>query len=465
MALDFNRVLEGDTFRKYTEELNNIGNELTKNNNIFTQVDSLTRGLGEVQKYKLTTDTGLAKSVTVRYLSQLSKPGFYYITGSTLATLPDKPKSMISSDTLVEVKPTRRDREVIQQLTTLGKNSTDAKVVYRFVSSEGNSEWMYFQTLVNNRYRNASLNVEGLTEPNIYFLGENNTGLPTEINKQEGTLKLYVDSDNNRYYEYFNIEEKLTYTGYKKQNQSSIEWSTSKTDPVEIQRYLTGTPTISEGVEHLGFGLLVYTTDNISWNDAVTKKLAEGKTNFTFYCQGGVEGSPAGKFSSRGMVISDVPEGSYGTYYAITNGGQLFTGAISNYTFTTPNTTPSGNILWQGALTFKTVNKTQKMRDTINNYEYVEIYTKMRSFKETKGKDLVQNKAHKFYRDGENYFVCTGSMLGGDFDGSEDIPYQDVYRVSLEFKGDTFQLKDSAINNNKTQYVTRIIGYNMVDAF
>ena len=138
MALDFNRVSEGDTFRKYTEELNNIGTELTKNNNIFTQVESLTRGLGEVQKYKLTTDTGLAKSVSVRYLSQLSKPGFYYITGSTLATLPDKPKSMISSDTLVEVKPTRRNGEVIQQLTSLGKNSTDASVVYRSVSSEGN---------------------------------------------------------------------------------------------------------------------------------------------------------------------------------------------------------------------------------------------------------------------------------------------------------------------------------------
>ena len=464
MALDFNRVYAEDTFRKYTEELNNIGTELTKNNNIFTQVESLTRGLGDVQKYKLTTDTGLAKSVSVRYLSQLSKPGFYYVTGSTLATLPDNPKSMIASDTLVEVKPTRRDGEVIQQLTTLGKNSTDAKVVYRFVSSEGNSEWMYFQTLVNNRYRNASLNVEGLTEPNIYFLGENNTGLPTEINKQEGTLKLYVDSNNNRYYEYFNIEEKLTYTGYKKQNQSSIEWSTSKTDPVEIQRYLIGNPTISDGVEYLSFGMFVYRDDNISWNDAVMKKLAEGKSTFTFYCQGGVEGSPAGRHSNRGMVISDTPSGSYGVYFAITNGGKLYTGAISNYEFTTPNTTPSGNVLWEGALNFKTTNKNQTMKDTINIYEYIEVYTKLRTSKETKGKDLIQNKAHKFYRDGETYFVCTGDIIGGELT-SNSTPVQDVYRVSLEFNGDSFQLKDSAITNNKNQYITRIIGYNMLDAF
>lgn len=462
MALDFNRVLEGDTFRKYTEELNNIGTELTKNNNIFTQVESLTRGLGEVQKYKLTTDTGLAKSVSVRYLSQLTKPGFYYITGGTLATLPDKPKSMISSDTLVEVKPTRRNGEVIQQLTSLGKNSTDASVVYRFVSSEGNSEWMYFQTLVNNRYRNASLNVEGLTEPNIYFLGENNTGLPTEINKQEGTLKLYVDSNNNRYYEYFNIEEKLTYTGYKKQNQSSIDWSTSKTDPVEIQRYLIGNPTITEGVEHQGFGMLVYKDDNISWNDAVMKKLAEGKTNFTFYCQGGVEGSPAGRYSNRGMVISDVPSGSYGIYFAITNGGKIYTGAISNYEFTTPNATPSGNVLWKGALSFSTVNKKQTMTDSINNYDYIEIYTKLRTQRDSKGKDHIQHKAHKFYRDGDTYFSCTGSLLGGDF-GNGVAPVQDVYRVGVEVKDTSFQILDSAINNSKAQYVTRIIGMNLLD--
>lgn len=462
MALDFNRVLEGDTFRKYTEELNNIGTELTKNNNVFTQVESLTRGLGEVQKYKLTTDTGLAKSVSVRYLSQLSKPGFYYITGSTLATLPDKPKSLISSDTLVEVKPTRRTGEVIQQLTTLGKNSTDARVVYRFVSSEGNSEWMYFQTLVNNRYRNASLNVEGLTEPNIYFLSENNTGLPTEINKQEGTLKLYVDSNNNRYYEYFNIEEKITYTGYKKQNQSSIEWSTSKIDPVEIQSYLTGTPSVSDGIEHLGFGMLVYKSDNMSWNEAVKKKLAEGKTTFTFYCQGGVEGSPAGRYSNRGMVISDIPSGGYGIYFAITNGGKIYTGAISNHEFTTPNATPSGNVLWEGALNFSTTNKKQTMKDSIDNYDYVEVYTKIRISKETKGKDHIQNKAHKFYRDGDTYFVCTGAIVGGEL-SDNSMPVQDVYRVSVEFNGDSFQIKDSAITNNKTQYITRIIGTNLLD--
>lgn len=465
MAVEFNRITETDTFLKYTEELNKIGEELSKSGNIFTQVNDLKSSLGTSQRYKLTTDTGLALSKTIRYLSDLTQAGTYYVTASVLATLPDKPKSLITSDSIIEIKPTRRANEVIQQITTLSTNLEDGKVVYRFITQEGNSEWVYFNALSNNRYFSKSLNLTNTTEPGTYFLTNNSTGLPEEIKNPEGIVKIFVDNNNNKYYEYYNNELGMFYTGYKTSSQSSISWKTNKTDASEIQKYLTGTPKISEGVEHLGFGLLVYTTDNISWNDAVTKKLAEGKTNFTFYCQGGVEGSPAGRYSSRGMVISDVPEGSYGVYYAITNGGQLFTGAISNYTFTTPNTTPSGNILWQGALTFKTVNKTQKMRDTINNYEYVEIYTKMRSFKETKGKDLVQNKAHKFYRDGENYFVCTGSMLGGDFDGSADVPYQDVYRVSLEFKGDTFQLKDSVINNNKTQYVTRIIGYNMVDAF
>ena len=466
MALDFNSITSTDTFLKYTEELNKIGNELTKRDNIFTQVSDIKSDLGTVQRYKMTTDTGLALNKSIRYLSDLQQPGTYYVTASTLATLPDKPKSLITSDSIIEVKPTRRANEVIQQITTLSTNLEDGKVVYRFITQESNSEWVYFNALSNNRYFSKSLDLSNTTEPGTYFLKNNSTGLPEEIKNTEGIVKIFVDNNNNKYYEYYNNELGMFYTGYKTSSQSSIGWKTNKTDASEIQNFLLGDIGVTDtGKEYANFGLLVYRSDDIDWETAVVNKLKTGKTMFTFYCQGGVDKSPAGKFSSRGMVISDTPDGSYGIYYAITNGGRLFTGAISNSTFTTPNTTPSGNVLWQGALKFTTVGKTQKMRDTINNYEYVEVYTKMRTFKETKGKDLIQNIAHKFYRDGETYFVCTGSILGGEFDGSTNVPSQDVYRVSLEFKGDTFQLKDSAINSNKTQYVTRIIGYNMVDAF
>lgn len=463
MAVEFNRIIETDTFLKYTEELNKIGEELSKSGNIFTQVNDLKSSLGTSQRYKLTTDTGLALSKTIRYLSDLTKAGTYYVTASVLATLPDKPKSLITSDAIVEIKPTRRVGEVIQQITTLSRDLEDGKVVYRFITQEGNSEWVYFNTLSNNRYFSKSLDLPNTTEPGTYFLTSNSTGLPEDIKNPEGIVKIFVDNNNNRYYEYYNNELGMFYTGYKTSSQSSIDWKTNKTDASEIKNFLIGDISVTDtGIEYPTFGLLTYTSDNKDWETAVKEKLATGKTMFTFYCQGGVDKSPTGKFSSRGMVISDVPGGSYGVYYAITNGGKLFTGAISNYTFTTPNTTPSGNILWQGALNFKTIDKTQTMKDTINNYDYVEIYTKMRTYKETKGKDLIQNIAHKFYRDGETYFVCTGSLLGGEFDGSS-APSQDVYRVSLEFKGDTFQLKDSAINNSKTQYVTRIIGYNMLD--
>lgn len=466
MALDFNSITSTDTFLKYTEELNKIGEELSKSGNIFTQVNDLKSSLGTSQRYKLTTDTGLALSKTIRYLADLTQAGTYYVTAYVLATLPDKPKSLITSDSIIEVKPTRRANEVIQQITTLSTNLEDGKVVYRFITQESNSEWVYFNALSNNRYFSKSLNLSNTTEPGTYFLTNNSTGLPEEIKNPEGVVKIFVDNNNNKYYEYYNNELGMFYTGYKTSSQSSIGWKTNKTDASEIQNLLLGDVGVTEtGKEYSNFGLFVYRSDDIDWETAVLNKLKTGKTMFTFYCQGGVDKSPAGKYSSRGMVISDTPEGGYGIYYAITNGGRLFTGAISSSTFTPPNTTPSGNVLWQGALNFTTVNKTQKMRDTINNYEYVEVYTKMRTFKETKGKDLIQNIAHKFYRDGETYFVCTGSILGGEFDGSKNVPSQDVYRVSLEFKGDTFQLKDSAINSDKTQYVTRIIGYNMIDAF
>lgn len=464
MAIEFNRITSTDTFLKYTEELNKIGEELSKSGNIFTQVNDLKSSLGTSQRYKLTTDTGLALSKTIRYLSDLTKAGTYYVTASVLATLPDKPKSLITSDAIVEIKPTRRANEVIQQITTLGRDLEDGKVVYRFITQEGNSEWVYFNSLSNNRYFSKSLNLPNTTEPGTYFLTNNSTGLPEEVKNTEGVIKIFVDNNNNRYYEYYNNELGMFYTGYKTSSQSSIDWKTNKTDASEIKNFLIGDISVTDtGQEFPGFGLLTYTSDNKDWETSVKEKLATGKTMFTFYCQGGVDKSPAGRYSSRGMVISDVPEGSYGVYYAITNGGKLFTGAISNYDFTTPNTTPSGNVLWKGALNFKTVNKNQTMSYTINNYDYVEIYTKLRTSKETKGKDHIQNIAHKFYRDGETYFVCTGAILGGEFTGTDNVPVQDVFRVSLEFNGDKFQIKDSAVNNNKTQYVTRIIGYNMLD--
>lgn len=466
MALDFNKITATDTFLKYTEELNKIGNELSKKGNIFTQVSDIKSDLGTSQRYKLTTDNGLALSKSVRYLSDLQQAGTYYITASTLATLPDKPKSLISTDVIVEIKPSRRESEVIQQITTLGTDTTDAKVVYRFLTQDSNSDWIYFNILPNNRYAKRQLDLPNLTEPGTYFVSEGTKGLPEEVkNNHEGLVKIFVDNSNNKYYEYYNNDTKTLFTGYKTQNQSSITWNTNKTDPKEISKFLLGEIGETEdGTQFSDFGLFVYTKDNKDWETAVKETLATGKTMFTFYCQGGVDNNPAGRFSCRGMVISDVPGASYGIYYAITNGGRLFTGAISNYTFTTPQTTPSGNVLWKGALNFTTINKSQNMNDTINNYDYVEIYTKMRTFKESKGKDLVQNIAHKFFRDGEKYFVCTGSILGGEFKGSE-VPAQDVYRVSVEFSGDTFKLLDSAINSNKAQYVTRIIGYNFVDAF
>jgi len=461
MAVEFNRITETDTFLKYTEELNKIGGELSKSGNIFTQVNDLKSSLGNSQRYKLTTDTGLALSKTIRYLSDLTQAGTYYVTASVLATLPDKPKSLITSDSIIEIKPTRREAEVIQQITTLGKNLEDGKVVYRFITQEGNSEWVYFNALSNNRYFSKSLDLSNTAEPGTYFLTNNSTGLPEEIKNPEGVVKIFVDNNNNKYYEYYNNELGMFYTGYKTSSQSSIGWKTNKTDASEIQNLLLGDVGVTEtGKEYSNFGLFVYKSDDIDWETAVLNKLKTGKTMFTFYCQGGVDKSPAGKYSSRGMVISDTPEGGYGIYYAITNGGRLFTGAISSSTFTTPNTTPSGNVLWQGALSFTTVGKTQTMRDTINNYDYVEIYTKMRTDKATKGKDYIQNKAHKFYRDGESYYAVTGTMVGG-----ESPPEQNIYRVGVEFKNDTFQLKDSAINNPKPQYVTRIIGYNMIDAF
>ena len=466
MTIEFNSITPTDTFLKYTEELNKIGGELSKKGNIFTQVNDLKSSLGTSQRYKLTTDTGLALNKTIRYLSELTQAGTYYVTASVLATLPDKPKSLITSDSIVEIKPTRRVDEAIQQITTLGRNLEDGKVVYRFISPEGNSEWVYFNALSNNRYFSKSLNLPNTTEPGTYFLTNNSTGLPEEIKNAKGIVKIFVDNNNNRYYEYYNNELGIFYTGYKTSSQSSIDWKTNKTDASEIQNFLLGDISVTDtDIEYPYFGLTVFKSDDKDWETAIKEKINTGKTVFTFYCQGGVDKNPAGRSSCRGMVISDRPDGSYGIYYAITNGGQLFTGAVNSNTFTNPNITLSGNILWKGSLNFKTIDKSQKMKDTINNYDYVEIYTKMRTFKKSKNKDLIQNIAHKFYRDGETYFVCTGSLLGGEFTGGSDVPVQDVYRVSLEFKGDTFQLKDSAINNDKTQYVTRIIGYNMLDAF
>jgi hypothetical protein len=210
----------------------------------------------------------------------------------------------------------------------------------------------------------------------------------------------------------------------------------------------------------MSFNLLVRTSDNITFQDAIKKYvLTSGQTTFSFYIQGGVAGSPLPN-SCRGIYLSDTKDVNYGVYFAIGTDGRSATGAVSNSTWSQPKTPPTYNLLWQGSKNFLDIDTKTTMYDSINNYNYVEIYTKYRPGENTHGSDNTGTLCHKFYLDDSDTYVCSGTYVSGEKTGTS-VPLTEFYRVGISFTDNKFSVSDSASQNKKTQYVTRIVGINM----
>ena len=457
MALDFTTITENNVIRDLTTQVNNIGEELTKDRNVFDITDDLVYSFNKSQKIKLTDDKGLAKiHSTTSVLRDIKEPGYYYINARTLATMVDKP-DMESIDVVLHVLPVDTTNRIVQQLYTLSVNNNQIKTLYRFVNGSSSSEWQFIQGLPNNKNMVISgANPLEMTTPGVYFVTGMIEGMPD--NASAGFLELSVDSNDNRLAKVTDIETGKHYTNIKKASGVYTGWK-KELEPKDMEKYLLSS--IQED-GRASFPLLVYTSDNKTFQQAVLDHInSTGQTTFAFYVQGGVSGSPMNG-SCRGIFISDTKNISnmYGIYFTISNAGESTTGAVSGGNWSTVRTSPTYKELWTGAQSFSSTGISKKLADDISNYSYVEVYTKHKTVDKTKGNDDTGTICHKFYLDGSKTYVCSGTFVSGDRTATKP-PITEFYRVGINFSGTTWKVVDSAVQNNKTQYVTRIIGINM----
>ena len=462
MALNFNTITENNVIRDLTTQVNNIGEELTKERNIFDITDDLVYNFNKSQKIKLTDDKGLTKSYgNITALRDIKEPGYYYIGARTLATLLDKP-DMESIDVVLHVVPLDTSSKVVQHLYTLSTNNNQIKTLYRFVSGNSSSEWQFIQGLPSNKNSVISgTNILDISSPGVYFVMGMTGGMPSGVDS--GFLDLSVDANDNRLAKLTDAETGKEYTSIKKPTGSYTEWK-KELEPEDLQQYLPSKVNPSEG--EASYNISVYKSGELSFPKAIENHVIETRETFiTFYCQGGVAENPGGLASIRGIVMIDNPEdykrnGFYGSYISLTTSGVVISGAISGGTWYPPKTSPTYKELWTGAQSFLSVGTTKNLADDISNYSYVEVYTKHKTVEKTKGNDDSGTICHKFYLDGSKTYVCSGTFVSGDRTATKP-PITEFYRVGVNFSGTTWKIVDSAVQNNKTQYVTRIIGINM----
>ncbi|XWX34059.1 tail fiber protein [Staphylococcus phage PG-2021_47] len=457
MALNFTTITENNVIRDLTTQVNNIGEELTKERNIFDITDDLVYNFNKSQKIKLTDDKGLTKSYgNITALRDIKEPGYYYIGARTLATLLDKP-DIESIDVVLQVLPLESSNRVVQHLYTLSTNNSQIKTIYRYVSGNSSSEWQFIQGLPSNKNSVISgSNLEDLTSPGVYFVTGMTDGMPDGVSS--GFLELNIDANDNRIAKVTDIETGKEYTKVKKPTGVYAEWK-KELEPTDMQKYLLSSIKDDGSVT---FPLMVYTSSNKTFQQAVLDHVdSTGQTTFTFYVQGGVPGSPMPN-SCRGIFISDTSNiaSFHGVYTAVGTDGRDVTGSVVGGNWTTPKASPSYKELWTGAQSFSSIGTSKKLEDDISNYSYVEVYTKHKTVEKTKGNDDTGTICHKFYLDGSKTYVCSGTFVSGE-KTDKTVPVTEFYRVGINFSGTTWKVVDSAVQNNKTQYVTRIIGINM----
>mgnify|MGYP007013224771 CR=1 FL=1 len=453
MSLQFTQITDKHTLKDLTTQVNHIGLELTKSDNIFEVTDDLIAETNKSQKVKLTDDLGRAKRTTgISYLYEIKEPGYYYIHQSVLQRVPDRP-IVSPNDALLVVYPVSptSSEVVIQQLYTVSFSDLGLDSVYRYVNNTTNSKWQHNVLLPGNKSRTYSnMDVLDIDTPGTHFIfrGSNlpvraGSGLISVVSSEfYGKVFIYVDNETNKIYT------------SNTSNSGTLNWK-SQIEIQDLKPFLLSN--VDDNLSVQGTNIGVKVSDNISFGKYIQNYVKENNQHvLTFYCQGGVEGNPSGNDSCRGLFISSASEGdfSYGIYYAITNDGNMFTGTVTNGSWNESKKYPVMKELWTGTHNFKDTNKKEKMSDSINNYNYVEIYTNYRALQNTKGTDKTGTLCHKFYVDGDGIYVCSGSYVSGDPDGI-GVEY---YRVTLTISGDTWTIKDSAVNNNKNQYIKRVVG-------
>lgn len=441
MALiNFKSITSSDTLKNLTDAVNSIGEELSKDGNIFTIVDGLKEQMNSASKYSLVNDKGLAKSARLSgNLSILTSTGYYYITSSFTSQLSDVPYEL-RTNILLSVFNT--DAGTVQVVNTLEQQESKKFLAYRVNHGSLVGSWRFIDTRINNR---DTLVVGGyyteVLQPGNYIVN-NMKGLPDS--NSNGYLSVITDDTDARSYLYISPDNKMYHsvsTGYK-----DLPW-VKEFEAKDIEKYLL---TDLDG----SFNVLIYNNEGKSFETKVLEYLnsLDRPRTFTFYIQGGVSGNPSSG-SCRGLFIVDSI--NYGNYYMIDNYGNLYTGAMSGGSLNKVRSQTSSDVIWTGAKNFKDKGSVENLSYPIADYDYVKIFVTVPS-QGINTSDItndLQNFGQEFYIKGQNRASVSGVVV------SSDTKF-DLYRVGIAFGQKSWRITDMAKTNTKNAYITRIVGIN-----
>lgn len=461
------KITRDDDVKFLTETVNQLvdsnNSSSTANATTTQKINELSRTLDSYQKFKITSDSGLAK-LTDFYstsLLRIKQVGFYMIPYAEASRYSDLPNSFpTNTNMLLQVMPTNYSNAYVQQLFSIDTKSYNVKSAYRFVFSSSSSEWIVNQGLINGKNRvimNDSLS--SITEPGSYYIYNtrdlpkgHTTGFIDIINTERTIMYRFVsEKDNSEHIKIGTNGEWISVTGYTKDTIFNVIPGTLK-DPTNW---------------NIDYDLVLYKSANKPFTDALFETVVNTRKHvISFYCQVGVIDAPSTVMSVRGVFLTDMTfidstqlDRFHGVYVCVGTSGDTFSGAVSGGSWRQYGVNPNHNILWEGSAIWTDKNTVRDLADDISNYTHFEVYVDMRSTEKNNGTDKVGTKVHKFYLDNSPTYVVSGTLLSGVFDESKKIvPTLEYYRVGVSLSGKTWKITDSLAQNDKSQYITRIVG-------
>lgn len=448
MALSFLPITDKHTLKDLTNQVNNIGSELTKNNNVFQAVDSLSATSSKAQNFKLTTDSGRAKNTyNINSLSELKEAGYYYITSGLLNKVRDTP-NVSSVDCIIHVLPIGGTNDaVIQKFYALSLVSDDSFTAFRYVSGTSSSYWQSEVLLPNNKNKlYSNTDIRTIKIPGTYYV-YNCTYLPSK--ESSGSLTITSATGKSSVYTFVSADTGLVYTG--KNNSGILKWNKS----LEINDLESMLLRSSDDKK--------YTIEILDNSKSIKEEIKrvveqENQTVITFYCGKDTKDSFKPGEVYRGVYFNDSKgKLDFGYYIIVDYWGKVTTGYVQYNDWSLQNSYPTIDELWRGSLSFDDVNSTKNLKNKIENYDAVKIYATIKGDPYNSNSGSVLNAKHVCHEflveDGSDYIV-TGLLLGSK------PKYMDFYRCVANIKDKQFYLKsnNTSVSTAKRAYVTRIIG-------
>lgn len=448
MALSFLPITDKHTLKDLTNQVNNIGSELTKNNNVFQAVDSLSATSSKAQNFKLTTDSGRAKSTyNINSLSELKEAGYYYITSGLLNKVRDTP-NVSSVDCIIHVLPIGGTNDsVIQKFYSLSLVSDNSFTAFRYVSGTSSSYWQSEVLLPNNNNKlYSNTDVRTIQTPGTYYV-YNCTYLPSK--ESSGSLTMTRASGKPEVYTFISSDTGIVYTG--KNSSGILKWNKSL-EITDLESMLLRRPDDSK-----------YTIEILDNSKSIKEEIKrvveqENQTVVTFYCGKDVKDSFKPGKAYRGIYFNDSKgKLDFGYYIIVDYWGKVTTGYVQYNDWSLQNSYPTIDELWRGSLSFDDVNSTKNLKNKIESYDAVKIYATIKGdpYNSNSGSVLdAKHVCHEFLVEDGNDYIVTGLLLGSK------PKYMDFYRCVANIKGNQFYLKsnNTSVSTGKRAYVTRIVG-------